>query len=47
MSNNLARSIVKKKRRIPMQRNMKQWLEELRQAKVKKPLPILSYPAIQ
>ncbi len=30
-----------------MQRNMKQWLEELRQAKVKKPLPILSFPAIQ
>lgn len=30
-----------------MQHNMKQWLDELRAAKVKRPLPILSFPAIQ
>lgn len=30
-----------------MKRNMKQWLEEMRTSKVKKPLPILSFPAIQ
>lgn len=30
-----------------MKRNMKKWLEEQTQTKVKKPLPILSFPAIQ
>ena len=29
-----------------MNRNMKQWIEELRDAKVKKALPILSFPSI-
>lgn len=30
-----------------MRRDMKQWLEELREAPVKKALPILSFPAVQ
>ncbi len=30
-----------------MNRNMKKWLEELRQSKTKKPLPVLSFPAVQ
>ncbi len=30
-----------------MKRNMKQWLAELKNAKVKKPLPVLSFPGIQ
>lgn len=30
-----------------MKRNMKQWLEELYRASVKKPMPILSFPAVQ
>ena len=30
-----------------MKRNMKQWMEELRTAPVKKALPILSFPAVQ
>ena len=30
-----------------MKRNMKQWLAELNNAKVKKPLPVLSFPGIQ
>ena len=30
-----------------MKRNMKKWLEELRNAKVKKALPILSFPSVQ
>ena len=30
-----------------MERNMKQWLEDQRAAKVKKPMPILSFPCIQ
>ena len=30
-----------------MKRNMKQWLEELYRAPVKKPMPILSFPAVQ
>ena len=31
----------------PMQRNMKQWLEDLVRSPEKKPLPILSFPAVQ
>ena len=27
--------------------DMKKWMEELLEAEVKKPLPILSYPAVQ
>lgn len=30
-----------------MKRNMKQWLNELYESEVKKPLPILSFPAVQ
>lgn len=30
-----------------MNRNMKRWLEELRESKIKKALPVLSFPAIQ
>ena len=30
-----------------MNRNMRQWLEELRTAPVKKAFPILSFPAVQ
>lgn len=30
-----------------MKRNMKQWLEEMREAPVKKAMPILSFPAVQ
>ena len=30
-----------------MQRNMKQWLEDLVRSPEKKPLPILSFPAVQ
>lgn len=30
-----------------MKRNMKKWLEELRNAKIKKSLPILSFPSVQ
>lgn len=30
-----------------MKRNMKQWIEDLKNAEVKKPLPVLSFPGIQ
>ena len=30
-----------------MKQNMNQWLEEVRAARVKKPMPVLSYPSIQ
>lgn len=30
-----------------MNRNMKQWIQELLAAPVKKPLPLLSFPCVQ
>lgn len=30
-----------------MKRNMKQWIEELKNAEIKKPMPVLSFPGIQ